>query len=327
MEPEKVAILLAVYNGERYLGDLLHSLMKQSYSDFKIYIRDNCSTDDTANVLQTWKERYPHKIELFTADSNKGCIANFAALLNLTNAPYVMFCDHDDVWLPNKIALTMQKMEQMQSIYGQAHPIVVHTDLTVVDAELNIIAPSLWKVSKLNTSESCYNFSRLLVQNQLTGCTMMLNRALIDLAKPIPPKCIMHDWWIALVASCLGSIGTVRQSTILYRQHGSNDTGAKPYDLFAYFKRKKKAKIMAHMGIEPALERSAFAMQHSIVERKIEQTELFINRYQNMLSLKDVKIALAYLKMQRATLPMALTLLLRYGFFKSGFLRNFILNH
>lgn len=325
MNQERVAILLAVYNGERYLNELLHSLLEQTYSDFRIYIRDNCSTDDTSSLLQDWKERHPSKIELMQAESNKGCVSNFSFLLNHTEAPYVMFCDHDDVWLPHKIALTLSKMEELERMHGTAHPIAVHTDLSMVDEELNVIASSLWKMSRLNTSLQCYTFARLLVQNQITGCTLMMNRPLVDLANPIPLKCMMHDWWIALVASCFGTIGAVNQPTILYRQHGSNDTGAKPYGLFAYFRRRRKEKIMA--SIENTAEASPSAVEPTRGERKIEQTELFIYRYQNLLSTKDVKIALAYLKMQHASLPRAVTLLLRYRFFKTGFLRNFIFNH
>jgi glycosyltransferase involved in cell wall biosynthesis len=324
---EKVAILLAVYNGERYLSDLLHSLMEQTYTDFKVYIRDNCSSDGTLELLEEWKQRHPHKIELFVADSNKGCISNFSALMNCTLAPYVMFCDHDDVWLPNKIALTLAKMDKLESIHGPSYPIAVHTDLSVVDAELNVVAPSMWKAARLNTSDNCYAFSRLLVQNQLTGCTLMMNRALVDLAKPIPPQCVMHDWWVALVASCFGTIGAVRQPTILYRQHGSNESGAKSYTLFSYLKRLRRARIKAKLPEDAPQIASPASCERAFVDRKIEQAEIFLNRYQNMLSIRDTKTAVAYLKMQKASFFGALALILRYRFFKTGILRNFILNH
>lgn len=326
MESEKVAILLAVYNGERYLSDLLHSLMKQTFTDFKIYIRDNCSTDGTIELLEEWKERYPQKVELLSAESNKGCIANFSALMNSTLAPYVMFCDHDDIWLPNKIASTLAKMEQVELAHGQNHPIVVHTDLSVVDEELNLIAPSMWKATRLNTSPNCYAFSRLLVQNQLTGCTMMLNRSLVDLAKPIPLQSVMHDWWVALVASCFGTIATVRQPTILYRQHETNESGAKPYSFLSYLRRLRRSRIKVKMPADP-VQASPTGLDRVFVERKVEQAELFLNRYQHQLSIKDMKTAVAYLKMQKAPFLRAITLILRHRFYKTGFLRNFILNH
>lgn len=309
MAQEKIAVLLAVYNGEKHINDLLTSLFDQTYSNLKIYIRDNCSTDTTVNILKGWKERYPEIIELLVTETNEGCIANFAALLEAAKEPYVLFCDHDDVWLPEKVALTFAKMQEMENEHGKKIPLAVHSDLTVVDADLKVIAPSFWKASGLNSSKKACSFSRLLVQNQITGCTLMMNRPLIDLAAPIPKHCVMHDWWVALVVSCFGKIGTVDKPTMLYRQHASNDTGAKAYSIWSYLFRKDKPK------------------NKELSRRKKEQIELFINRYQNLLPSKYLKTSLAYLKMQKSSFPVAVALLIRYRLFKSGFLRNFIFNH
>lgn len=309
MTEEKIAILLAVYNGEKHIDELLHSLFTQTYSNIKIYIRDNCSTDNTVKILNQWKERYCEKIELLFAEANEGCIANFAALLEAAKEQYVLFCDHDDVWLREKVALTFAKMQELENEYGKKMPIAIHSDLTVVDADLKVISPSFWKSSGLNPSEKTYSFSRLLVQNQITGCTLMINRPLIALAAPIPKHCIMHDWWIALVACCFGKIAAVNQPTILYRQHSSNDTGAKMYKIWSYLKRKDKRK------------------SKELAVRKKEQLELFIHRYQNLLPSKYLKTSLAYLKMQKSSLPIAIALLIRYKLFKNGFLRNLIFNH
>jgi len=309
MAEEKIAILLAVYNGENHINDLLSSLFLQTYSNIKIYIRDNCSTDNTLSLLQGWKERYSEKIELLSAEINEGCIANFSALLEAAKEQYVLFCDHDDIWLPEKISVTFDKMQEMEKMHGKNIPLAVHSDLTVVDANLKIIAPSFWKISGLNPSKKACTFSRLLVQNQITGCTLMINKSLAEVAAPIPKHCMMHDWWIALVASCFGKIGIVDQPTILYRQHTSNDTGAKAYKVWSYLFRKDKQK------------------NKDLAKNKKIQVETFINRYQNILATKYLKTSLAYLKMQQSPLPIAFALLIRYKFFKTGFLRNFIFNH
>lgn len=308
MHDNLVAVLVAVYNGEKYLNQLVESLLSQDHSNTLIYIRDNCSTDNTPTMLLELQKRFPAQIFLLESETNVGVIGNFGALLEKVNAPYVAFCDCDDFWLPNKISQTLAKMQELEEQYGTKTPLLVHTDLTVVDENLKVIDPSFWRFSRLNTSERCQELPGLLVQNHVTGCTMMINRALKELAAPIPLNCVMHDWWIALVAACFGKIESIPQATILYRQHSSNDTGAKPYGLRSYVKyHRKRKKVMK--------------------EKKTEQVKLLIERYGMQLTAEKRALLEAYLEMQKASLPMKLGYMFRYGFLKSGFLRNFILDH
>jgi glycosyltransferase involved in cell wall biosynthesis len=302
-----VAILVAVYNVEKHLEALLSSLLAQDYPSIQIHLRDNCSKDRTREILKQWQQRYPEKIHLHFSPTNVGVIGNFAELTEIGNAPYLMYCDGDDVWFPSKVSKTLAKMQQLEKEYGISMPLLVHTDLQVVDEKLNVIAPSFWKYSKLNTHEKCHQLPRLLVQNHVTGCTTMINRALKELAAPIPLNCVMHDWWLALVAACFGKIGCIPEATMAYRQHSSNDTGAKAYGLLRYFKRKRS---------KP---------NHAI--QKSTQVQQFIERYQFSLSKHDQTLLHAYLRLQKASLVKKIALIIRHGFFKSGFLRNFILNH
>lgn len=305
----KVAILLAVYNGQNYLEALLHSLFSQKYSNFHIYARDNCSTDDTKSILLRWQHLYPDQFDIIFSETNIGCIGNFSALLNAAKEPYAFFCDHDDIWLPEKISSTMAEIKKLEKIYGNHTPIAVHTDLAVVDHNLKSLSSSLWKSAKLNTSERSCTFPRLLVQNQVTGCTLGINRSLIDLASPIPEECIMHDWWIALVAACFGKIGSIAHPTILYRQHTNNDTGAKAYTLWSHLLRKN------------------CSANKFLKDQKHAQTKYFLSRYQNRMTPQQIEESYAYLAMHRAPFYRFLFLMWKYKFFKSGFLRNLILNH
>ncbi|MBA3239079.1 MAG: glycosyltransferase family 2 protein [Parachlamydiaceae bacterium] len=307
-ETDRVAILVAVYNGEKYLDQLINSLLKQDHGNIEIHIRDNCSTDSTPALLQKWQKRFPLKIRLHQSEENVGVIGNFGALLENSNAPYIAFCDCDDFWLPNKISKTLAKMRELEKKYGAHTPLLVHTDLIVADENLKLIDPSFWQFSYLNTHDRCQKLPCLLVQNQVTGCTMLINRALKEVAVPIPLDCVMHDWWIALVAACFGAIDNIPQSTLLYRQHSSNDTGAKPYGIRSYLKHhRKRRKVMK--------------------ERKTEQVRLLIERYGTQLSGQKRVLLEAYLGMQKASIPRKLGYMFRYGFFKSGLLRNFILDH
>lgn len=304
----KVDILLAVYNGEKHLDELINSLINQDYPNFHIYVRDNHSTDRTVEILKIWQQRYPSKLTLYLSDKNDGIIRNFANLMEKSNSSYVMFCDADDIWFYDKVSYSILKMKELETIYGSSFPLLLHTDLIVTDENLNMIAPSFWKLSKLNTSEKCQELSRLLVQNHVTGCTMLMNRALINLCLPIPLECVMHDWWIALVASCYGKIQTLSSPTLLYRQHGLNDTGARRYGIMSYLRNKSKN-------------------SKDLKLKKTKQAELLLDRKTTNLSLEKEKIIKCYLAMQKACLPKRIFLLIKFRFFKSGFLRNFIFNH
>ena len=136
-----------------------------------------------------------------------------------------MLCDHDDIWLPNKIALTFEHMAELERIHGPAAPLLVHSDLTVVDEHLQVIGPSFFRYSRIDPSRN--DLTSLLTTNVATGCTMMVNRALYEKARPIAPEAMMYDHWLARVVSTFGDIAWIGEPTILYRQHGHNAIGAK----------------------------------------------------------------------------------------------------
>lgn len=304
----KVAILIAVYNAEKYIEPLLSSLFQQDYSNIHLYVRDNASTDYTVNLLQNWQKQFSQKMTLLLSERNEGVISNFAHLLEVAEESYVMFCDGDDVWLPHKVSSTFARMQELEKIHGISVPLLVHTDLVVVDQDLKLIAPSFWKYACLNTNPHCETLSRLLVQNHVTGCTMMINQALKSRANPIPLDCVMHDWWIALVAACFGYIDRFPVATLLYRQHCSNDTGAKKYSLFSKLGKEKKPSA----DLKP---------------KKMAQTKLLLSRFEKQLMPIQRETLEAYLKMQEVSILKKIPLMLRHGFFKSGFLRNCLLNH
>lgn len=227
-----VEILMATYNGERYLSEQIESILNQSYKDWKLLVRDDGSKDRTLDILKLYKAKYPKKITLME-DKKGGLRAkeNFLELLRQSKSDYIMFCDQDDVWLPNKIEVTLEKMKKVEN-----GPTLIHTDLKVVDKELNLISDSMWRYQKLSPERKEYNF--LIVQNNITGCTMMINRELAKLSIGEFPNGLMHDWIIGIVASLKGTIDYVEERTILYRQHGNNDVGAQEY--YANFLKKIK---------------------------------------------------------------------------------------
>lgn len=219
-----LSILLATYNGERYLAQQLDSLLEQSYQSFQIFIRDDGSSDNTIAIIKQYCKRFPFKVHLVPDKiKHRGAVGSFFYLLQTIDSDYYMFCDQDDVWLPDKILVTMKVMRDIESRYSHI-PIVIHTDLFVVDQELNILYPSFWKKMKLKV-ELLQKFNYLATCNCVTGCTMLINKIAKQISLPYPSDCPMHDFWIALMSAKYGLVTNVPEPTILYRQHHSNVVG------------------------------------------------------------------------------------------------------
>jgi glycosyltransferase involved in cell wall biosynthesis len=220
-----IDILLATYNGEKYLKQQIDSILAQSYQDWQLLIRDDNSSDSTVNIIKDYAGKYPQKIRLIEDKQGRlGIALNFGKLLEQTVNEYVMFSDQDDIWLPNKINLTLNTMKDAEKIYPNI-PILVHTNLKVVDENLKTIADSLWSYCKMSPLDNSLN--KIIYRNVATGCTTMINRKAVEVSKSIPPEARVHDWWVALNVAKTGKIVHISLPTVLYRQHTQNIIGAK----------------------------------------------------------------------------------------------------
>ena len=222
-----VTILLATLNGEKYLKAQLESIAAQTYENWQLVVGDDGSTDQTLEILKEFQKEHPNQVTIYENNPPFGSAkGNFINLLRNSYGPHFMFCDQDDVWKRDKIYLTLQKMEALETRYGDKVPILVHSDLSVVDENLEMVAESFFQYANLPKRVM---LNRLIVQNSVTGCTVMINRCLQQFfLRQLPiPKIIMHDYWAALIAKVFGKIGFVNEPTMLYRQHGHNSVGAK----------------------------------------------------------------------------------------------------
>ncbi|MDR3021801.1 MAG: glycosyltransferase family 2 protein [Clostridiales bacterium] len=221
-----IYILLASYNGEKFIEEQLRSLLAQTEQNFILFVNDDKSTDNTYKILQEYSKMYPEKIFATQNDTNSGSAKhNFFKLMTECKSDYVMLCDQDDIWLPDKIEKTLKKMHELEHKYSKDTPIAIRTNLTVVDENLKIIKKSMWtKIRQINRN---INLRTVLGCNVITGCTAMYNRALADLIFGNPKYFIMHDYWLALIACAFGKVGSLLQPTILYRQHANNCVGFK----------------------------------------------------------------------------------------------------
>ena len=222
MEKTKVDILLATYNGEKYLKEQLDSILSQSYSNFRLLVSDDCSCDTTKKILQEYKEK-DNRIILYFQKKNLGVIKNFEFLLEKVENEYYMFSDQDDIWKKDKIKKSIEKIQETNSD-------LVYTDLEVVDENLNITYSSYWKLKGLYKKIKKYNnFESLYLNNFITGCTMISKKELIEKVLPLPTtsKYVLHDYWIALIISQNRKIAYIEEPLIKYRQHKNNKIGSK----------------------------------------------------------------------------------------------------
>ena len=219
-----VDIVLSVYNGQQYIGEQIRSIQAQTHEEWRLWIRDDGSTDGTHTVIEELAAA-DTRIRLHSPDGKQlGVSLAFSWLLERLpeDAQYVACSDADDVWLPDKIARTHRALCQAEK--EDPGPILVHTDMRVVDSELDTISPSLWR--HLGIEPEPTKLERLIVQNVVTGPTILMNRDLLARVVPIPAEVTNHDWWIALVAAGVGRIVTLSDTTVLYRRHSGNHTAA-----------------------------------------------------------------------------------------------------
>lgn len=224
-----INILLSTYNGERYLAQQLDSIIAQTYMDWKLYVRDDGSTDDTLRILEQYSKQ-DKRIAIMPDSGNVGARRSFERLLTqYDKADYFAFSDQDDVWLPDKLELSMKVMKEAEMAHPDT-PVIVHTDLQVVDEQLQLIAPSFWRYGGIVPGILDVNIHYLAICNSVTGCTMLMNKAARQVALPFNPDVFMHDAWIAIaVLAAGGKVLPIPQPSILYRQHTDNVCGAQHY--------------------------------------------------------------------------------------------------
>lgn len=305
-----VVVLLSTYNGSLFLREQLDSLFSQTHMPSAVIVRDDGSVDNTLDILNKYNVR------LLSGNENKGPKNSFSLLLKEAvldeHANYFMFCDQDDVWYSDKIEKTLSKMLCMERKFGDV-PILVHTDLEVVDEHANTLAESMWKFEYILPKKNSLN--RLLMQNTITGCTVMMNRNLLGKCVDIPGGAVMHDWWVGLVASYFGEIGYLSETTIKYRQHSGNSIGAKGF----------KAGVAYRF---PKLLKKIFIRDDryiSSLKVNIRQAYSFLVMYENEIDYNSRRMLLDFSELEKKTFFERRLVLLRHNLIKQGYLRNIAL--
>jgi hypothetical protein len=293
MDNARVQILLSTWNGERWLPELLASLEKQTFQDWQLLVRDDGSTDQTLRIVLKWQAAHPDKLAGLLLDgSHLGSKLSFSRLVEASTAPCLMFCDQDDVWFPEKVELQYTALRRLEAQYGESMPLLVHSDLVVVDAERAIQAVSFWDYRDFEIGQRKQAY---LLNNVVTGCATAFNRAAADWAFPLPFYAMEHDRWLALVCAWFGQIQALPHPLLLYRQHEDNLIGAEPANINGLSSR---------------------------VEAWSQQAEVFLHRFGERLNAEDFKLVTAMAGLRHLHGWKRRQHILHHRLFKPGVLNN-----
>ncbi|MHB8837463.1 MAG: glycosyltransferase [Gemmatimonadaceae bacterium] len=243
-----VYIACSARNAGRWIDAFIESLVAQEHRDWELWVRNDGSTDDTESRVNAWRDREPRVAHVIHGESAKGIAQGFADVLRRlpANAELVATADADDVWLPDRLSRGVALMHEVQG--APAAPTLVISDLRVVDAELRELAPSFWRSEDLDPSET--SLRALVIENVAVNPTMLFNGALLAELREIPEGAAFADCWIALVAAATGRIAVINEPTVLYRQHGANDGGARLMSRFARFRAAWANRARVRIGLD-----------------------------------------------------------------------------
>jgi len=206
-----VSIVMATYNGERFLEEQMESVLKQSYPAIEIIVVDDGSTDRTAEILQSYAGRYSNIRLYFSEGKNLGYIKNFEKGCRLATGDYISFCDQDDVWIPDKTTILMNAIGN--------HP-MVYCDSELVGSTLNSLHRKHSDHKKLQPFANCLCFA---TDNCVGGHALIMKKEIFTYADPFPVE-MPYDLWCAFAATFYGGIQYVDQALVKWRQHGNNIT-------------------------------------------------------------------------------------------------------
>jgi len=218
-ETPLLSIVMATYNGEKFLSQQLDSIINQYYTNIELIIGDDCSTDNTLNIIKAYQEKHEF-IKLYKNTSRLGFVKNFEKAISLSTGDYIALSDQDDIWHPDKLTTNMEKILQKELICPNS-PIMVHSDLELIDEKNNLLGASYFKLKHYNLKEN-KDLGHILGPCGVMGNTILFNQYLKKKILPFPEDLEFHDYWIALVNELIGTRVTVNQPLLKYRLHTKN---------------------------------------------------------------------------------------------------------
>lgn len=244
-EQPRISIALCTFNGEKYLHGQMESFLRQTLAPYELVICDDASTDSTYEILEKFSHSSPFTVRIFRNEHTIGVVKNFSQAISLCRGDYIALSDQDDVWLSDKLEACVRRIREAEHRYGSGKPLLVHSDLCLIDSEGRVSAPSFMRSQHIEHKEEG-QLQTILARNFVTGCACLCNKALIKESLPFPETVFMHDWWLALIAACRGKILFIPEVKVMYRQHSSNVLGAKSmiwYNIKEFLKPTRRERV------------------------------------------------------------------------------------
>ncbi len=217
---EKIDILLATYHPNiTYLREQIESLLTQTYSHFSLFISDDCSqNEELINCLKEYEAKDP-RINLYEQENNLGYVKNFEFLLSKSNAPYIMFCDQDDVWYPNKLELSLAKLKE-------DNVDLVYVNSRQINEENKVIHENYFRYKNMplvKGKNQILGISRYLG----IGCSQIFTKEVKEKMLPFTDKVMAHDWLASFVANEGKGVSYLEEPLFDYRLHTNNVFGGR----------------------------------------------------------------------------------------------------
>lgn len=297
---DQVHIVLATYNGENYLREQMDSLLAQTYDNIVIEVCDDGSTDRTVDLVREYVAR-DERVHLHQNTHNLGYVKNFLEGMKRSRAPYIMLCDQDDIWRRDKVEVTLEAMQREEG-KGTEGPVLVFTDAMNFDSDSGADTGLFHESSHLDVKK--VDTAHLFMENKCIGCTMMMNHEVLAYLEELPEEIRVHDWWLALICSHFGKIVYLPEATLRYRQHAGNMIGGSSYS--SYLKKR-----LAHAG-----------EQRQALRQTYRQGDAFCRVFGKKLDPEQLIVARCFAGMEHAGWLARRYRMIRFGFTKSGWVRN-----
>lgn len=305
-----VAVLVATYNGEVFLKQQLDSILNQTYSNIKIYISDDNSSDNTPQIIKTYKEKFPDKIFYTLNNSNFGVVKNFENLIFNCKEDYMALSDQDDVWQVAKLEKQMDAMLELDS-ENISLPCLVNSDLCMIDEKDKIVHKSYFQFRNYVLNDK-KDLGHILGPSGIMGNTLLINKELKHIVLPFPDKLDVHDYWLGLNAELFGKRKTINKQLVQYRIHSNNVSNSKGTI--------KKKKIIITRDIKlPNMETNRKLFLPEIVGRINSKEDLkIVNAYIDYLKFSKNRLSLycdlIYFSLVKKSLLFRIKLLLKLFF-------------
>ena len=298
-----VDILMATYNGEAFVEEQVQSIIGQSFTDWRLLIHDDGSTDNTVNILRRLMQEDDRIQLLEDGICHFGVARNFIHLVNSSSAQYCMFCDQDDIWLPNKIEEMLGEIKR----YSQDIPQVVYSNAYLWTSQKGII-------SDKNTLTYPTTLRQTLFLNTgIQGAAAIFNRKMCDWLRQELDFYAMHDHVLLLVGICFGEVHYLHKSLMYYRQHENNLTGSAPGS------KRKKLKLMWQNRNVPLVSREHYDglksfyeyFKESLVADDKKVIEIFLSLPDNNFLVRLWRIVQCQFKLFDSTLLLIIKMCIR----------------